>query len=286
MRLFFSALLFCLGLTGSAQALTWDDIRSFSLDPLVVTEFEFVATTQIPSQSDGMMALCYLTRGAKFGDFPITNTIIDYVLVSENCTGTEVRPFSTDQMITAQSLNLIDPSIPTTAQNSFDRTVRSYGILIVLGLLMLLVVFRRIRSLLGLRRGSPLRRKAANRVLSALCHAAKCDGLVTSREVAVIARTMARLTKRHYNPKDIMRLADRVHVNLTFEDYAAFGKRLRDREKEVMLQGVFYITMEGDRMLPIEYQFVTDLAHALGIPAEDFRRILYLAFDDREANPI
>jgi hypothetical protein len=249
------------------------------------TDLEFVADTEIPSESEGMMSLCYRTKGVDIFGYSIIDDVTGYVLASNGCAGPETREFSTDQMETAQSLRLIDASIPSVAHNSFERNLGTYGVLIIVSLFLVIVILKRLKSLFGLNADSPMRKKAANRILSALCHAAKCDGLVSSREVRLIGRIMKRLARRTYAPADIMRLSDRVHVNLSEQDFIDFGKGLRDREKDTMLLGVLYITMAGDRMLPAEYEFVTSLAHGLGIPAEDFRRVLYEAFADREANP-
>jgi hypothetical protein len=293
MKNLFVALLVLLGLSAPANAITLDDLWSLSLDDfrslsladLTVTDLEFVAPTEIPSGNDGLMSLCYRARGVQLFGFPLTDDVLGYVLASDECTGSEIREFSADQMETAQSLQLIDVSIPSVAHNSFERNVRTYGVLTVVVLFLSIVILKKLKSLLRLNADAPMRKKAANRILSALCHAAKCDGLVSSREARLIRRTMQRLARRDYSQAEIMRLSDRVHINLNSQDYINFGKGLRDREKDTMLLGVLYITMAGDRMLPVEYEFATSLAHGLGIPAEDFRRVLYEAFADREANP-
>lgn len=278
---------------------SWQDLRDFSFDDLVVDGYEFVAPTRIPSETatrapsneDGMMSLCYATRGVEVFGYAVTKDVQSYVLASDGCLGTpdaEIRPFDANQMMTAQSaaLNLIDPGIPAVAANDMRRNLQTYGVLGAFALLMLVIILRRLKAIFNIGRQGPLRKKAANAILRALCHAAKCDGLVASKEIALIGETMKRLTKRNYSSAEIMRLSDRVHINLTAADYINFGKGLRDREKDMMLKGVLYITMAGDRMLPAEYTFVSELAHGLGIPAEDFRRVLYDAFAEKEANPI
>ncbi|MEJ6404958.1 TerB family tellurite resistance protein [Yoonia sp. 2307UL14-13] len=288
------ALLMLFGMVGPVHALTLEDVRDFSISEfyadLLVNDLEFVAPTKIPSDNDGFMSLCYRTRGIQIWGYQLTADIQGYVLASDGCRGTagaEMRPFSTEQMITAQStpLNLIDPSIPAEAANDLDRNLRNYGFPIAFALILVAIIINRLRSLLSLNPNAPMRKKAANRILTALCHAAKCDGLVSSREIKLIGRTMQRMTKQNYAANEIMRISDRAKLNLSLQDYINFGKGLRDREKDMMLQGVLYITMAGDRMLPAEYEFVTSLAHGLGMPAEDFRRVLYQAFEDKEINP-
>ncbi len=290
MRTFVVALLMLLGSGSSALAQSLDDLRNFSFSDLIVDDLEFVRMTRIPSDNGTMMALCHRTRGVQIFDYPITAHVLGYVLASDRCEGTpgaEMRPFSTEQMVAAQSdpLNLIDDDIPAEATNSPARNLQNYGIPGAIVAILVLIIIGRIRSLISLNPNAPMRKKAANRILSALCHAAKCDGLVSSKEIKLIGRTMQRLTKHNYAANDIMKLSDRAKLNLSLQDYINFGKGLRDREKDMMLQGVLYITMEGDRMLPAEYEFATNLAHGLGMPAEDFRRVLYRAFEDKEINP-
>ncbi|WP_342076673.1 TerB family tellurite resistance protein [Yoonia sp. SS1-5] len=257
-----------------------------TLSGLIQEDLEFVDMTKIPGNDGTMMALCHQTRGITIFDYPITNDILAYVLASNECAGPEIRSFSTEQMTTAQSLNLVSQDIPPIAGNTLQRNAQTYGVLIGAALILFWLIWRGLKALFGLNPSSPLRKKAAHSIMSALCHAAKCDGLVSSREVRLIGRTMDRLTRRKFADAEIVRLADRVHLNLTPQDYINFGKGLRDREKDVMLQAVLYITMAGGRMLPSEHKFATELAHGLGIPAEDFRRVLYQAFEDMEANPV
>ncbi|PUB16405.1 TerB family tellurite resistance protein [Yoonia sediminilitoris] len=279
--------------------LSKDDLRNFSIDDLMVEKYEFIAPTRIPSEAatraplgeNGRMSLCYLTRGIEIFGYSVTKDVQSYVLASDGCAGTadaEIRPFDSDQMMAAQSatLNLIDANIPPVAKNDMRRNIETYGLLAGVALLMLAIIIKRLKSLLGISRQGPLRKKAAHALLLALCHAAKCDGLVASKEISMIGKTMKRLAQRNYSTAEIMRISDRVHINLSTEDYINFGKGLRDREKDLMLKGVLYVTMAGDRMLPAEYTFVSELAHGLGIPAEDFRRVMYDAFAEKEANPI
>ncbi|WP_411892606.1 TerB family tellurite resistance protein [Yoonia sp. SDW83-1] len=286
MKKLLAAVLFLMGSITPAHALSLDDWKNFRFSDFMVKDLEFVAPTRIPSRSEGMMSLCYRTLGFHIFDFPLTSDVQGYVLVDEGCEGSELREFSTDQMVTAQSLNLIDPEISPEARNSFERNLQTYGVLIGMALAMVAIIIRRVKSLLALDPNGPLRKRAAKKILLALCHAAKCDGLVSSGEIKMIARTMKRLTKHSYSPTEIMRLSDRVHLNLSTQDYINFGKGLRDSEKDIMLRGVLYITMAGGRMLPSEYKFASELAHGLGMPGEDFRRVLYLAFKDMDAHPV
>lgn len=144
-------------------------------------------------------------------------------------------------------------------------------------------MIRRIASFLGFDPEKPLRKKAAARVLSAMCHVGKCDGIIAAAEVALISDTIQRLTGRSFAPNEIMQMADQTRPNLEPQDYIAFGTGLRAEEKAVMIHGVLSIAISSGRIFPAEYVFVTTLAHGLGMHGTDFRRMLGLAIADMNA---
>jgi len=281
MKNFIAILLMIFGIAGPANALSLDDLRSFSVSDLFSEGIEFVAETQISGPNDDFMSLCYQTREIDFFGFALASNIQGYVLANDLCTGDVIRPFSEAQLISAQSFGQIDPGIPAIAVNSPERLLRSYGIFIIIKLAMIFVILRRLKSLFRFGPNAPMRKKAANKVLSAVCHVAKCDGFVSSEEVEMIAETMERLTNHTYKPAEIIRLSEQVDLNLTPQDYTHFGKGLRDTEKDIMLRSVLYIAMASDRLQPAEYEFATELANGLGMPAEDFRRVLNIALADK-----
>lgn len=245
----------------------------------LIDDLEFVAPTRIPGPDQGDMALCHLTRSFRILGFALTTEVQGYVLSQDNC-ATIDRNFNSDQLATAQSLNLISSDVPAVAQSSLEQNLQRYGLFVAFGLAILAVIWRRAKSLLGLDPSSPMRKKAAQRVLSAMCHTAKCDGLVGSSELTLIGRTVQRMTGRTYPTAEIIRVADHANLDLRPDDYIAFGKGLRDREKDTMMQAALLVAMADGRMLKSEYEFVTELAHGLGIPGEDFRRVMNAALAD------
>lgn len=245
----------------------------------LIDELEFVAPTRIPGPDQGDMTLCHLTRSFRVLGYALTTEVRGYVLSQDNC-ATVDRNFSSDQLATAQSLNLISPAVPAEARNSLQQNLQFYGLFAAIALAVLAVIWRRAKSLLGYDRSGPMRKKAAQRILSAMCHTAKCDGLVGSVELKLIGRTAQRMTGRAYPTAEIIRVADHANLDLTPDDYIAFGKGLRDREKDTMMQAALLVAMADGRMLKSEYEFVTELAHGLGIPGEDFRRVMNAALAD------
>lgn len=259
--------------------------HAFTGETGMTQELEFVAETQIPGANQKNLTLCYATRSFRVLGFALTSDIQRYALSDDNCE-TEYRALSVDQMMTAQSLDLIAANIPTIARNSPDRNLRTYGLLTAIGLALFAVVWRRVKSLLGYDPDGPMRKKAAMRILSVMCYAAKCDGLVDSKDLTRIRQTAKRLTRRDCSTADIIHIADHVDLDLDANAFIAFGKGLRDREKDLMMQAALLITMADGRMLPPEYEFVTELAHGLGMPGDDFRRVMQSALGDLDtANP-
>lgn len=259
---------------------------AFTSDTGQFQGLEFVAATDIPGPGDAKMDLCYVTRDFKVLGYTLTSDIRSYALSSDGCRGEPDRLFTAEQMTTAQSLNLVDPTIPVTARNSLERNIQNYGLWVAIALALIAVIIRRVKSLMGFNLRGPMRTKAAQRILSAMCHVAKCDGLVGSNELKLISRTSRRLLGRDYQPTDIIRMSDQIHLDLSPHDYIAFGKGLRDREKDIMMHAVLFIAIASGRLLPSEYEFATQLAHGLGMPGEDFRRVLNIALADLDTYAI
>lgn len=244
-----------------------------------VDGLQFVAPTRISGPDQTPLALCHTTRDFAVLGLALTREITGFALSSDNCTARIDRVMSADQLATAQSLDLIARDVQPLDARSWQQALRSYGLWVAICLALVAVMIRRIKSLLGLDPAA-LRKKAATRILSAMCHVGKCDGIVASGEVALIRDTAERLTGWIFPSSDIMRLVDQIDLNLTAHDYIAFGDGLRDREKDVMVRGVLSIAIASGRIFPEEYRFATALAHGLGMPAAAFRRMLDLAIAD------
>ncbi len=277
MKKFFGALL--LSMTMSTPAL------AVSLDFGMADGLEFVSDTRIPVEDgDSTLSLCYQTRGLQILGYQLNSDIRGYALSEDQCQ-TAAQTFSADQVITAQSLNLVDADIPPVPSNDLQRDLPKYAI--VGGALLLITIIARwlIKLVVGSRSKGQVRVKAASRILNAMCYMAKCDGLVGSNEIPRIVETAQRLTGYTYNSAEVMRMADKIDLDLTAHDFIAFGKGLRDKEKDLMIRSVLYIGMADGRMQQAEHDFATELATGLGMPADDFRRMLNVALADLDEFP-
>ncbi|MGJ8587667.1 MAG: TerB family tellurite resistance protein [Yoonia sp.] len=272
MKRFIVALFLSFLVSGPAQAWT-SDSGSFS-------GLEYVADTEIAAPNGAPLSLCYETRDLRILGYNVSSNILGYVLSSDRCTGQIERPFSQQQMETAQSLNLIDASLPSGARNSMQRTIQNYGIWVAIALALFAVIWRRMKSLLGLDPTAPMRKKATQRILTAMCYVGKCDGIVASNEIALITKAASRLTRTNIQSTEVIRITDHIDLNLTPQDFVDFGKGLRDSEKDVMMRGAFFVALSSGRVIPGEYAFLTNLAHGIGMPGEDFRRVMNLALED------
>jgi hypothetical protein len=272
MKRFIVALLLSFLMTGPAQAWTANS-GSFS-------GLEYVADTEIEAPSGAPLSLCHETRDLRILGYTVSSNILGYVLSSDRCTGQIERPFSQQQMETAQSLNLISASLPSVARNSLQRTIQNYGIWVAIALALVAVIWRRMKSLLGLDPTAPMRKKATQRILTAMCYVGKCDGIVASNEIALIAKAAGRLTRTNIQSAEVIRITDHIDLDLTPQDFVDFGKGLRDSEKDVMMRGAFFVALSSGRIIPGEYAFLTNLAHGIGMPSEDFRRVMNLALED------
>ncbi|WP_052700927.1 tellurite resistance TerB family protein [Loktanella sp. S4079] len=246
-----------------------------------VDGLEFVAETRIPDPDDQFMSLCYLTEDLMIMGLRITSDITSYALSNDGCTETYEQLYSEDKIIAAQALNLIPAEVDPVARNDWERNLSVYGVIAAVCLALIAVIIRRMKSLLGYDPNGPMRKKAAQRILSAMCHMAKCDGIVDAKEIAHIRSTAKRLTGRDYPSSEVIQIADSIDMShgLDENDFIAFGKGLRDREKDMMMEGVLTVALASNRMQPNEHAFASELAYGLGMPGEDFRRVLDLAFE-------
>lgn len=248
-------------------------------------DFEFVDTTTIEAAGESGIALCYTTNDIRFLGYTIFSDISGYALVGDACEGEVARRLTPADMQELRDTGQIDASIPLIAANDLARNLTNYGFWIAVILGLVAVIIRRVKSLLGYDLRGPLRRKTTQRIIKALCHAAQCDGVIDSHDIALIRKTAARLTRRALRAADIVKVADKIDGKLTPQDFIALGNGLRDGEKDVMMQAVFYLTLQNGRLLPTEYEFLVRLAHGIGMPGEDFRRVMNVALGDLDLYP-
>lgn len=258
--------------------------HAFTNDTGYFDGLEFVAETVIPDGPNDNMALCYVTRDFRILGLTLVSNVQSYALSNDGCT-TLTRDFDEEQMAAAQSLEFISADLPAKAGNSLKRNVQNYGLWTAIGLGLIAVIIRRVKSLLGYDLRGPMRSKASSRILMAMCHAGSAAGAMVSGDLAIVNSAARRLTRRNYQTSDVVRVADHLDPSFLPEDYIDLGKGLRDREKDTMMQGVLYVAMAGGRMQPGQYQFATNLAQGLGMPAEDFRRVMNIAMEDLEKFP-
>lgn len=259
--------------------------HAFTPETGMFNGLELVDETQIPGPSGEAMSLCHVTRDFRIFGYTISSDITGYALSSDGCVERFDRTFTKAQMETAQSLNLVEVNLPSEARNDLRRNMLNYGVWVAVALGLTAVIIRRTKSILGLDPRGVMRKKAAQRILTAMCYVGKCDGIVAASEIALIGKTARRLTRRDIQAAEVIRITDHIHMNLTAQDYIDFGKGLRDSEKDIMMRGVFYVALSSGRILPSEHEFMSELAQGIGMPGEDFRRVMNIALADLETVP-
>jgi hypothetical protein len=264
----------------------------FGLPAFAVTEntglfedLEFVGETTVATPGQAQIALCHTTDDVRLLGFTLFSNITGYALATESCTGELVQRLTADDIRSAQAAGTIDPAIPVIAKNDVRRNLTNYGVWIAVIMGLVAVIIRRVKALLGYDLRGPLRRKTTQQIISAMCHAGQRDGIIDSREIALIRRTAQRLTRRAIRPSEIVKAADKAKDNLTENDYINFGRGLRDGEKDILMRAVFYVTLASGRLYPAEHEFLTGLAYGIGMPGEDFRRVMNDALGDLDLYP-
>ncbi len=246
---------------------------------------EYVAETTISAPGGGNFSLCHVTRDIRILGVPINSNVVGYALAADACTKQTDRPFNKVQMETAQSLGLIDQNLPSVPTNSLEKTLRNLAIWVAVSLGLVAVIIRRSKSLAGQDLRRPLRKKASDRILLVMCYVAKCDGIVESHDITNIAKTARRLTRRTVKPAEIISVADHINVNLSVQDFVLLGRGMRDSEKDTMMRAAFYIALASGRIMTAEHEFLKSLAHGIGMPGEDFRRVMNITFSDLDLYP-
>ena len=248
-------------------------------------DLEYVADTLPRFGPERDLALCYTTDDVRFFGYTIFSNISGYALATDACTGEITRRLDPDDMRAAQAAGLLSADLPVVARNDIQRNILNYAVWIAIIMGLVAVIIRRVKALLGYDLRGPLRRKATQKILRALCHAGHADGIVDGAEIKLIRRTAQRLTRRAFRTAEIVKVADRTKEPLTEQDFVDLGDGLRDGEKDVMMRAVFYITLASGRLLQTEYAFLTGLAHGIGMPGEDFRRVMNDALGDLDIYP-
>jgi hypothetical protein len=253
-------------------------LRAEDIAVVRVPGLEFVTETRIPGADGAMMSLCYVTDDLVVFGIVLTSNVESYALASDACENGYDQLYSENKIVAAQALGLISDDINPVAGNDWKHNLGIYGLLISGCLGLIAVIIRRVKSLLGYDLRGPMRKKAALRILSAMSHMAKCDGIVDSIELKHIRKTIRRLTGRNYPTSEVIHMVDSIDMSggLDEHHFIAFGKGLRDREKDLMMQGILSVAIASGRLIPVEHAFATELAYGLGIPGEDFRRLLEL----------
>ncbi|WP_375254713.1 TerB family tellurite resistance protein [Yoonia sp.] len=267
-----------------AAALLGNPAQAFSDDTGMFDGLQFVSETELRKPQGQALSLCHTTREFRIWGVTITSNPVDYVLSSDGCITQIDATLTAVQLETAQSFDLIDASLPVTPENSQEQTMRNVAPWALIALAMLFIIFRRLTSLAGGGK-KPLRSKASQRILTVMCYVARSRGAVDSKGVSIIGQTAKRLTQRNFKPSEIMRITDQIDMNLSMRDFIDFGTGLRDAEKDRMMRAAFYVALADGRMLPPEHEFLTNLAAGIGMPGEDFRRVMNLTFNDLDNYP-
>lgn len=248
-------------------------------------DLEFVAETSISSAGVQELSLCHTTDDVRLFGVTVFSNITGYALAADACSGEIIQRLSPDDIRNAQAAGTIDQAIPVIAKNDVGRNLTNYGVWLAVIMGLVAVIIRRVKALMGYDLRGPLRRKTTQQIIKAMCHAGQRDGIVDSREIALIRRTAQRLTRRAIRPSEIVKAADKAKGSLTETDYINFGRGLRDGEKDIMMRAVFYVTLASGRLFPAEYEFLIGLAHGIGMPGEDFRRVMNDALGDLDRYP-
>ena len=261
---------------GATLAFTLSSAAHARSGPGGTTEFmEFVAPTQIPvdGSSDKMMALCHLLKKTHAVFIPIWYESKGYVLSDNNCTDDTYYSMTPEQMTEARALGLIGADVPETPQLTSQQKAMPFlwGAVVLFGIAMF--IRQKLRNA-ARRREIGGSSDAVTRLVDAMCHAAKADGVVDANEVGTIKAIALRLTGAEYPDDKIRKMIDLSQAKLTPAQFAAFGKGLNAQQKELVMQAVLMVLGADGQIATKEQAFINGLAQGLGISSAQFTRIV------------
>ena len=246
-------------------------------------EFEFVTSTNIPGEN-GPVALCHLTTKYHLGYIGFWRSNGGYALSPTNCEGDSYRALTAEQLMNMQKSGLIDVAVPPEPRMSVNNLATGFAGTGVIGLLAL------IRLLSFAKGGRPQRRKKAApqcavNALAAMCHVAKADGHVDESEVTAIGLRITELTGRSFGREQIRAMIDAADIHIDYSEYAQFAEGLSANDRQIVLEGALGVAVADGQIQPAEHNFVTNLASALGVQAEEFRMQLQKIAAHMAQNP-
>jgi tellurite resistance protein len=209
----------------------------------------------------GEASVCIKTRHYAIDFIPLFATY-SYVLAGRSCDGDRYVPLEDEHLAALKGAGALDEAIP-------DRPAISPATLIEdrLGTLLLALVV--MLSLGGALFRSRRRQKRAKILgtsdpeielfAQVLCVAAKCDGRIEDKEVAVIAEILSQALGRPIAEEEVLSILKVAGSTLSKADYARIGKHFSAGQR-AMLQEASLAVMQADGdMSPDETKFAQGL---------------------------
>jgi tellurite resistance protein len=246
-----------------------------------------VAPTEFTSETGAPLALCHLFKDQTAMLIPYHRSSQGYAIAENNCDTESYFPFTAEELAGAQLWGKIDASIPTVPQISTFRQIINFGVIGLVGLLLvgglgaaLLGSLGKSKKVAGHKVDPKRRAQLLEAVVDVMCHVALVDGDVDQTEINEIGRIYRKLTNTPIKQAQISAQFSTIQgpVNIAGLSAASEGK-----EREVLLQAAMMVAVTDGKIDQAEYNFICNMAQGFGLDGGAMRGILAKMLGEKKA---
>ncbi|SFK83692.1 DUF533 domain-containing protein [Shimia haliotis] len=276
MRLFFLGLMACFTFLFSphaAEAKRSGGLISYGH----YGDLHFVAQTDITRDNTGPLSICVRAKTYHLSFINMWTSPQGYVLAENKCEAESFFDLPPEFLELGKVATMIPASVPDTpflTAIQYAQGTVGTALIAMLVAVHLLVKFAHSRDSRARRKAKPSQAALSERLLTALCHAAKADGRIDQREIELIADVLHKACGKNYSQSDIYQVIKKAQTNLSEADFCAFGEGLTHKQRMMMVQAVLDTVAADGEVSEPEHRFAIGLAGALDITRSEFLDML------------
>ncbi|MEO1274326.1 MAG: TerB family tellurite resistance protein [Pseudomonadota bacterium] len=235
----------------------------------------FAGETSVPGPDGAPLDLCvFRSSWTAFGFIGVWESR-SYVFSDAACAGTAYMTLPGNGFDVARADGLLPAALPKTPPFSLgERLNTSWGAFAIAGLILLAIVkLIRARIAAGARarvlgRADSMGKRAA----TVMAAAARADGRIDAREVALILETVNRMTDVPLERDEVIYVIENT-PKMTPKELAGLGKGLDEEDRRDLVQAAIMITAADGTLDGKEKRFIGALAGALRLTKADLEMI-------------
>lgn len=244
-------------------------------------QLSFVASSEIPAPSGGMMTLCHMTTKYHLAYLGFWRSSNGYVLSESQCAGEGIYEIDAEGVSEAKSAGLLGRMVPIHPRMSLTDFASGFA---GLGLVALLALGLGVRQVMR-RRQLMIRKEilgiqdpAVFAFIDAMCHAARADDHTAEEEVEYILGVARDLTGLDYNAMHIQAAIHHCPRLGSADDMKHFGAGLSLHQRQLIFQGALTVIAADGAIDRSEKRFLNAMAKGMGLAAEHVDGVITRTF--------